>query len=346
MTEMENTPHTLFQKAAEAGASDVHLAVGSPILFRIDGDLLPQTKQVVTAAGAESFVKAVLGEAKYKDLREKREVDASFETKDGTRLRINCHYERDHVGLVARIIPKEIPSLGDLGLTGVIEELCKLEEGLVLFTGPTGEGKSTSLAAILQHIRGNKSVNIVTLEDPIEFVFPAGEGIVRQREYGSDFLSFPEAMKHVLRQDPDVVMVGEMRDPETVGAALTLAETGHLILATLHTPNTTQTVARIIDLFPPHQQSQARSQLSFSLKAVISQKLIPGKDGGRVALREILLNTPAVAHTIRESRTAELKSVLQTGESVGMLTFEKAAKKLYKDGAITKEIYEAIVEML
>ena len=343
---MENTPHALFSKAAEAGASDVHLAVGSPIMFRIDGELQVQTKQVVTAAGAESFVKAVLGETKYKELKDKREVDASFETKDGTRLRINCHYERDHIGLVARVIPTEIPSMEDIGLTGTIEQLCNLEEGLVLFTGPTGEGKSTSLAAILKHIRETRAVNIVTLEDPIEFVFPAGDGIIRQREYGSDFLSFPDAMKHVLRQDPDIVMVGEMRDPETVGAALTLAETGHLILATLHTPNTVQTVDRIIDLFPPHQQSQARSQLSFSLKAIVAQKLIPGKDGGRTALREILINTPAVAHIIRESRTQELKSVLQTGESLGMLTFEKAAKKLYKEGLITKEVYEAVVELL
>ena len=216
----------------------------------------------------------------------------------------------------------------------------------MLFTGPTGEGKSTSLAAMLKHIRENRAVNIVTLEDPIEFVFPSGDGIIRQREYGNDFLSFPDAMKHVLRQDPDIVMVGEMRDPETVAAALTLAETGHLIFATLHTPNTVQTVDRIIDLFPPHQQSQARSQLSFSLKAIVAQKLIPAKDGGRTALREILINTPAVAHIIRENRTQELKSVLQTGESLGMLTFEKAAKKLYKEGAISKEVYEAVIELL
>jgi twitching motility protein PilT len=343
---MDSTPATLFTKAANAGASDVHIAVDTPILFRIDGELVPQSKQVVTAAGAEHFVKAILGDELHRRLKDQREVDAAFELKDGVRLRVNCHYERGNVSLAARIVPNEIPTIEEVGLQGIAEQLCRLSEGLVLFTGPTGEGKSTSLAAMIQFINEDRAVNIVTLEDPIEFIFPKGKGVIRQRQFCEDFLSFAEALKRILRQDPDVIMVGEMRDPETIAAALTLAETGHLVLATLHTPNTAQTIDRIIDVFPPHQQSQIRSQLSFSLKAVVAQKLLPREGGGRIALREILLNVPAVANIIRDSRLHELKSVLQTHESVGMVAFEKAAKRLYKEGVISKEVYEYAVAAL
>lgn len=336
---------SLFGKAVQAGASDVHIAVGSPVLFRVEGELVPQSKQAVTSAGAEHFVRAVLGDQNFKRLHEEREVDSSFALRDGTRLRVNCHYERGYVGLVARVIPSAIPTLEEIEFSGLAERLCALQEGLILFTGPTGEGKSTSLAAMVQHINDARPVNIVTLEDPIEFIFPKGKGVVRQREYGHDFLSFAEALKRVLRQDPDVIMVGEMRDPETIAAALTLAETGHLVFATLHTPNTVQTVDRIIDVFPPHQQSQIRSQLSLSLKAIVAQKLVPRADGkGRTALREVLLNIAAVANTIRSGRAQELKSVLQTNESIGMITFERAAKLALKQGTIAKETYEAITQ--
>jgi twitching motility protein PilT len=256
---------------------------------------------------------------------------------------VNCHFERGNVGLAARIIPTEIPSLKALGLETIAEKILSLNEGLVLFTGPTGCGKSTSMASIIHTINQDRARTIISLEDPIEFLFPEGKGVVRQRQYGHDFLSFPEALKHVLRQDPNIVMVGEMRDAETIAAALTLAETGHLIFATLHTPNTIQCVDRIIDVFSPHQQGQIRSQLSLSLKAIIAQRLVPSADGkGRVSVREVLLNTPAAANTIRENRAQELKSILQTNESIGMITFEKAAKKLYKEGAITEETYEMV----
>lgn len=337
---MASTPTSIFSKAVEAGASDVHVAVGSPLLFRIDGVLTPQTKSTVTESDADKFVKAVLGEANYKRLKEAREVDAAYALPDGTRLRVNCHYERGHLGLVARVIPTVIPTLEELSLETVAQSFIDKKEGLVLFTGPTGTGKSTSLAAIVNYINQNRAASIVTLEDPIEFLFPHGQSVIRQRQFGQDFLSFAEALKRVLRQDPDIVMVGEMRDPETIAAALTLAETGHLILATLHTPNALQTVDRIVDIFPPHQQQQIRSQLSLSLKTVVAQRLLPKVDGGRIVQREVLINTPASANIIRDNRLPELKSVLQTGDELGMISFEKDAKRLYKAGLISKETYE------
>lgn len=343
---MAATPNAVFAKAVEAGASDVHVAVDSPLLFRVDGQLVPQTKGTITASDAEKFVKAVLGEASYKRLKDNREIDVAYELEGGVRLRVNCHYERGNVGLVARIVPTEIPTMEELKLETIAQSFINKEEGLVLFTGPTGTGKSTSMASIINHINQTKALHIITLEDPIEFLFPQGQGVIRQRQLNQDFLSFPEALKRVLRQDPDIVMVGEMRDPETIAAALTLAETGHLIFGTLHTPNAIQTVDRIIDVFPPHQQPQIRAQLSMSLKAVVAQRLLPKEGGGRVAQREVLINTPAAANTIRDNRIAELKSVLQTGAELGMVSFEKDAKRLYKEGLISKETYEMAIETL
>lgn len=337
---MPNTnPDTIFTKALEAGASDVHVTVGSPIIFRIDGELQEQSKEESTVEKVTEFIKEVLGADAYKQFEEKREIDASYSTADGVRLRINCHFERGNPGMAARIIPTVIPTLEDIGM-GDLQYLCEQDEGLILFTGPTGAGKSTSLAAMIDHISKNKGGNIITLEDPIEFIFESDKALIRQRQYGSDFLSFPEALKRVLRQDPDIIMVGEMRDLETIAAALTMAETGHLVFATLHTPNATQTIDRIVDVFPPHQQAQIRTQLSLSLRAVIAQRLIPGAKGGRVAQREVLINTPAVGNIIRDGRGQELNSVIQTGKAEGMCTFEKSAKELLKEGLIDKETYE------
>ncbi len=333
----------LFAKAVELGASDVHVAVGTPIMFRVDGELKSQTAQDVTAEQAEQIVHAMVGDTGFKRLQQEKEIDVSYGLKDGVRLRVNCLYERGNLSLAARIIPAEIPAIAALDLTDIATRIAGLQDGLVLFTGPTGAGKSTSLAAIIAQLNQDRAPALMTLEDPIEFLFPKAKGIIRQRQYGEDFLSFPEALKHVLRQDPDIVMVGEMRDPETIAAALTLAETGHLIFATLHTPNAAQAVDRIVDVFPPHQQSQVRSQLSLSLKMVVAQQLLLKVGGGRVALREVLINTPAVANIIRDNRTPELASVLQTGENVGMITFEKAAKRLFKEGIIDKASLAAAV---
>ena len=336
------TPKDIFQEASKKKASDVHIVAGHPVLFRIDGVLSEQGKETLTPDAAEKFVRTVLGESGWKRFEHDREIDVSFAVEEGVRMRVNCHYERGHVGLVARIIPAEIPSLEDLGIADIARGLCMLTDGLILFTGPTGAGKSTSLASMIQFINQTRTASIVTLEDPIEFLFPKGTCVIRQRQYGDDFTSFPEALKRVLRQDPNIVMVGEMRDLETIAAALTLAETGHLIFATLHTPNAVQSIERIVDVFPPHQQHQIRTQLSLSLKAVIAQQLVPGADRGRIAVREVLINTPAVSNIIRDGRSQELPTVLQTGGESGMRTFEKEAKRLLNEGKITIETFERL----
>lgn len=335
--------NAVLQMALEQTASDIHIVVGAPVQLRVNGTLVPVGEAPVTPEQAQAFITEILPAEAVASLKEKREVDGSAQMGE-TRLRVNCHYERGNVSLVARIIATEIPTPEEIGLAEVSQMLDHTHEGLVLFTGPTGQGKSTSLAALIRHINETRALNIVTLEDPIEFLFPHGKGIMRQRQYMEDFLSFPEALKHILRQDPDIVMVGEMRDPETIAAALTLAETGHLIFATLHTPNTVQTIDRIIDVFPPHQQNQIRSQLSLSLRMVVAQRLLPKEGGGRIAQREVLVNTIAVANTIREGRLQELKSTIQSGADDGMVTFEKSAEKLLKDKRISKDIYEWAVE--
>ncbi len=341
---MPSTADELFTEALDAGASDVHVAVDAPILFRIDGVLTPQSKTDTTQADAEKIVKEVLSDEEYNRLQENKEIDVSYGITGGTRLRVNCHYERSNLGLVARLIPNVIPSLEEIDMSSIASRLLPLNEGLILFTGPTGTGKSTSLASLMQAISQTQPRSIVTMEDPIEFLFPKGLGVIRQRQFGQDFKSFAEALKRVLRQDPNIVMVGEMRDPETIAAALTLAETGHLILATLHTPNAIQTIDRIIDVFPPYQQQQIRSQLSLSLKAVVAQKLLPKVGGGRIALREVLISTPAMSNIIRDNRLQELQSVMQTGIEIGMLSFDKEAKRLLKEGLISKETYEMVLQ--
>ncbi|TSC78802.1 MAG: twitching motility protein PilT [Candidatus Peregrinibacteria bacterium Gr01-1014_25] len=336
----------ILQHAVEAGASDVHIAVGSPVFYRVNGALVAQTNEDVTSELAESIAKALLGGTAYERFQRERELDASYQLRGGPRFRVNCSVERGSVTIAARTIPDVIPTVDTLDLKDVAESVCALQDGLVLFVGPTGTGKSTSLASLINAIHQSRAVNVVTLEDPIEFLFPKGKGIVRQRQYGQDFLAFPEALKRVLRQDPDIILVGEMRDPETIAAALTLAETGHLTFATLHTPNTWQTVDRIIDVFPSHQQAQIRSQISFSLRTIISQRLVPAAKGGLVALREVLVNTPAVGNIIRESRLHELRSVLQTGSSEGMYSFEQDLKRLRKSGIVSDEVAEEIEESL
>lgn len=338
---MPLSPATTFADAAQKGASDVHIVVGHPVLFRIDGILRNNDDAIVTTSAAEKFIRAILSEEQWKRFEADREIDVSYGIQDSIRLRVNCHFERGNVGLVARIIPEKIPSFADVRLEGIAEGFCSLHSGLILITGPTGSGKSTSMASMIQHINTSRAASIVTLEDPIEFLFPKGKSIIRQRQYGDDFSSFPEALKRVLRQDPNIVMVGEMRDLETIAAALTLAETGHLIFASLHTPNTSQTIDRIVDVFPPHQQGQIRTQLSLSLTAIIAQRLLPKAGGGRIVSREILINTPAVANIIREDRVQELPSVLQTGSEHGMRTFAKDMEMLLQEKLITKETMDA-----
>lgn len=340
---MNLDPEKIFSTGFDMGASDVHISVGQPIMFRINGDLTPQMKEKLKKTDVDALIKSLLGTTLYTEFKANKEIDTSYELKSAVRVRINCLVSRGNSGLVARLIPPEIPSLEDLGLTDIYKNICNARDGLILFTGPTGTGKSTSLASIINTINQDRPAHIVTLEDPIEFVYPQGKGLVRQRQYGDDFLSFPEGLKRILRQDPDIVLVGEMRDLETISTALTLAETGHMIFGTLHTPNAAQTVDRIVDVFPPHQQTQIRTQLSLSLRGIVAQRLLPKADRkkGRVAQREVLVNTMAVANIIREARTPELVSVMQTHMKDGpMCTFEHSAKMLLEEGLIDEEIHD------
>lgn len=331
---MASPNHMLWQTAIDKNASDIHVVSGHPAMLRIDGALQQIGEASLSSKEVTDLIKDFLSDAQYKRFEAEQDLDCSYKLENGTRFRINCHMVAGNPAFSARVVPKNIPSLEELQMPEAVMNLARSRDGLILFTGPTGAGKSTSLAAILAMLTSEQSLNVITLEDPMEFELSSGKGLVQQRELGTDFSTFAEGLKHVLRQDPDIVMVGEMRDLESIAIALTLAETGHLVLATLHTPNAAQTIDRIVDVFPPHQQSQVRLQLSLSLRAIVAQRLLPKKGGGRVANREILVRNPAVSNIIRENRLAEINSVLQTGGAEGMISFEKDLKRLQKDGII------------
>lgn len=328
----------LFEYAAERGASDLHVIAEKPPIMRIDGVLHDITEfPALSGDDTQRLVFSILTDEQRRRFERTRELDFSYDTKYH-RLRVNAHWELGHAGLVARVIPLHIPAMGDIGLGDVEYNLTKVTQGLILVTGPTGHGKSTTLAAMINTINQERRAHIVTIEDPIEFQYTDAQAIIRQRELGSDTLSFAAALKHTLRQDPNVILVGEMRDLETIGAVLTLAETGHLVLSTLHTNSAAQSIDRIVDVFPPFQQPQVRLQLSMTLLAVISQRLVAAKNGGRVAAREILVNTPAVANLIREGETAQLPSVIQTGAQFGMRTMGQSLKDLAAAGVIDPQM--------
>lgn len=329
----------LFKSATKNSASDLHIIVGKPPILRIDGELkmIPNT-ETITKDIAEKMIFSILTERQKTKFIETRELDISYEIPKFSRYRVNLHWEKDNVGLVARVISTEIPKMEDLDLPQVVHDLVNKTSGLILVTGPTGCGKSTTLAAMIERINQLRFANIITLEDPIEFIHKPIKSIVKQRQLGTDMLTFEAALKHVLRQDPNVIMVGEMRDLETMAATITLAETGHLVLATLHTHNAAQTIDRIIDVFPPHQQSQVRLQLSVSLSGIISQQLLPKADGGRIAAREVLINTPAVANIIRENKIPQIKTVIQTSAAEGMFSMEQDIKNLLDKGLIQETI--------
>lgn len=333
------TLEQLFIEAKTKKASDLHLVVGRQPIIRANGELKPLDYPELTEKKMEELVFSIINPAQKQKFIDNKDLDVSYQTKDGTRFRVNLHFERDNIGLVARVIPSVAPTMEEVDMPPVVYDLTRLDYGLILVTGPTGCGKSTSLAAMIDLINKEKTVNIITLEDPIEFLFKFNKSVIRQRQLGTDMNTFTEGLKHALRQDPNVIMVGEMRDLDTIATTLTLAETGHLVLATLHTPNSAQTIDRIIDVFPPHQQSQVRLQLSFSLKAVISQRLLPEVSGtGRVASREILINNPAVANLIRESKTGQIKTVIQTSAEEGMISMDQSIKKLVQEGRVSKEV--------
>lgn len=334
----------MLELATAHKASDLHLMVGQPPILRIDGELVllssmaPEfTNQPLTDENLRAALEKIATPEEQALFLEKKDLDLGYENL-GTRFRVNFSFEKSNLRLVARVIEEKKPTLEEIGMPETIKDLLDQPQGLILVTGPTGCGKSTTLAAMVNYINSTRRCHIITLEDPIEFVFNSDKSLVTQRQLGSDMKSFASGLKHVLRQDPNVIMVGEMRDYETIAAAVTLAETGHLVLATLHTYNAVQTVDRIIDIFPPHQQSQIKSQLSMLLTAVISQRLLPKIGGGRVAARELLIRNSAVANLIREGKISQIKSVMQMEGKNGMITMDKHLKELYKSGLITKEV--------
>lgn len=329
------TINSLFKKATESKASDLHIIVGKPPILRIDGELkYIDGEPEITKAKAEEMIFSVLTERQKDKFIEERELDLSYEIPKFSRYRVNLHWEKDNIGLVARVISNDVPTMEELSLPPIVNEMIERTAGLLLVTGPTGCGKSTTLAAMVEKVNSMRFANIITLEDPIEYIHKPNKSIIKQRQLGNDMLTFHGALRHVLRQDPNVIMVGEVRDLETMSATITLAETGHLVLATLHTHNAAQTIDRIIDVFPPHQQAQVRLQLSISLNGIISQQLLPKIGGGRVAAREVLINTPAVANIIRENKIPQIKSVIQTSADEGMFSMEQNIKELLENNLI------------
>lgn len=326
----------LLEICVQYGASDLHIMVGIPPMLRLNGKLLsvPDAK-AITPGQAEELSNALLSEQQRELLKVDRELDFSYMLPGGARFRANVYYEKGNVAAALRYIPATIRTLEELHLPSIIGKLTELKQGLVLVTGPTGHGKSTTLAAMIQRINNERSEHVVTIEDPVEYVHLPVKSIISQRELHSDTHSWGIALKSVLREDPNVVLIGEMRDYETIEAALTIAETGHLVLATLHTNSAAQTIDRIVDVFPEKEQQQIRGQLSLSLEAVIAQRLIPSEDGARVAVAEILIATAAVRSLIRDGKSHMLTNVMQTSTDAGMRTLDMALVEAYKGGKIS-----------
>jgi twitching motility protein PilT len=315
----------LLEIIVKKGASDLHLTAGVPPMIRVDGDLLPEAQYPALDAGdTQRLAYSVLSEEQRKKFENTRELDISFGIKGVARFRANVFMQRGVVSMAIRQIPYTIVPLGELGLPKVIQDFIRRPKGLVLVTGPTGSGKSTSLAAMIDAINSERMGHIITIEDPIEFIHSHKKCVVNQREIGADTHSFPEALKYILRQDPDVILVGEMRDLETVSAALTIAETGHLVFATLHTNSTYESINRIVDCYPSDQQTQVLAQLAFVLQGVITQQLIPrARTSGRVMCCEVLVCTPAVRAVIREGKLHQIYSLMQAGHKFGMQTMNQ-----------------------
>jgi twitching motility protein PilT len=329
----------LLTYAVEYGASDLHVTASRPPMVRINGKLIPSGYETELGPDdTKALVYSILTDDQKAKFEEEHELDFSIGITGVSRFRVNVFMQRGSVAGVFRTIGESIPTFEELGLSDTVRQLALLPRGLVLVTGPTGCGKSTTLAAIINLINQERDGHIITIEDPIEFVHGHNRCTVNQRELGSDTYSFPRALKSVLREDPNVILVGEMRDLETIAAALTLAETGHLVLSTLHTQDAAQTVDRIIDVFPPYQQEQIRVMVASCLKGVLSQILLPRADGnGRVAARELMVVTPAIAAIIREGKTHQIYSAIQTGTRDGMCTMEKALHELCQAGLILPE---------
>jgi twitching motility protein PilT len=328
----------LLDEVIKKKASDLHVQVGLPPMLRIDGALVPVTgADVLDEEAIETLIFAILDEDQKQILLKDKEFDFSFAYGDLGRFRVNAFHERGNMAAAMRLIPNEILTIEQLGLPAIINKFADYPRGLVLVTGPTGSGKSTTLAALVHKINVEKAAHIITIEDPIEFTHRSQKSVIVQREVHYDTYSFSAALRSALREDPDVVLIGEMRDLETIASAITIAETGHLVFATLHTNSAAQSIDRMIDVFPPHQQPQIRAQLSNILMAIASQRLVPAIGGGRIAAAEILIANPAVRNIIREGKSHQLEAVIQTGAEFGMQSMDKTLAGLIHEGRITYE---------
>lgn len=326
----------LLDDVIKKKASDLHIQVGLPPMLRIDSALAPVAEATpLTEEAVEALIFSVLDQEQKQILLKDKEYDFSFAFGDLGRFRVNAFHERGNLAAALRLIPNEIPSLAALGLPEVVNKFANYPRGLVLVTGPTGSGKSTSLASLISKINFEQARHIITIEDPIEYTHTSKQSIIVQREVHYDTYSFSAALRSALREDPDVVLIGEMRDLETIASAITIAETGHLVFATLHTNSASQSIDRIVDVFPPHQQSQIRAQLANILMAICSQRLIPVIGGGRIAAAEILIANPAVRNIIREGKSHQLEAVIQTGSEFGMQSMDHTLVSLIKAGTIS-----------
>ncbi len=328
----------LLITTARQGASDLHIAVGRKPTLRIDGVLIPlQQETVITPEAADGLIAAILTPEQKEQLKTERELDFSFSHGDNARFRTNVFFQRGYVAAALRLIPAQVRTIEELNLPPVLHDFAKMSQGFVLMVGPAGHGKSTTLAALLDEINHTRTEHIITIEDPIEYLFSQDRSIISQREVNSDTKTFNRGLKSVLRQDPDVIMIGEMRDSESISTAMTAAETGHLVFATLHTNSATQTIDRIIDSFPAGQQGQVTSQLAATLVGIVSQRLLPRISGGRIPACEILLANSAVQNLIRERKAYQIDLVIETNLQEGMMTLNRRLAQLVKQKEITLE---------
>ncbi|TDL77354.1 type IV pilus twitching motility protein PilT [Rhodococcus qingshengii] len=335
---MREKIENILRAALEFKASDIHLTVGVPPIFRINGDIKRYGKDILLPADTEEIAKITIPENMYDLFKEKGELDYSYGIPGVSRFRVNAYHQRKSVSLALRVVASKTPTIEELDLPKIIPELCEKPQGLILVTGPTGSGKSTTLASMIDYVNRTMRKHIVTLEDPIEYLHKHGNSIIDQREVGFDTKSYANGLKGALRQDPDIILVGEMRDLETIGIAITAAETGHLVLGTLHTSSAPSTINRIIDVFPPAQQPQIRVQLASVLVGVISQRLFPTLDKkGRKAATEVLVNNPAIANLIRNEKIHQIQSTMQTSRAQGMHTLEMSIKDLIDRNVIQRE---------
>lgn len=338
MSHFEQRIKNLLRLTAQQGASDLHLSVARYPTYRVDGKLISFTEEsILTPDDTKEMCDAIISEEKKKILMSEGQVDFSYNFEDKIRFRVNAFFQQGYISVAFRLISNAIKTLEDLNMPETLYDLTNVSQGLVLIVGPTGHGKSTTLASIINQINRTQEKHIITIEDPIEYVYQQDRCIVEQREVYQDAKSFPMALKAVFREDADVILLGEMRDFDTIGTALTAAETGHLIFATLHTNDAAQTIDRIVDVFPPHQQNQARSQLASVLLAVVSQRLLPKIDGGRIPSVEIMINNHAIGNLIRENKSYQIDNVIETSSDQGMMAMDKSLVELVRKGIVSLE---------